>query len=84
MASGCAVVASSRGGIPEAAGGAAVLVPSDDPDPVATVLREWASQPVALAAAKQESVARAAVATWEKAARQFVDALERTRLQGAG
>ena len=84
MASGCAVVASSRGGIPEAAGGAAVLVPSDDPDSVATILREWASQPVALAAAKQESVARAAVATWEKAARQLVDALETTRLHGAG
>ena len=45
MASGCAVVASLRGGIPEAAGGAAVLAPSDDPDSVATILREWASQP---------------------------------------
>jgi len=83
MASGCAVVASSRGGIPEAAGGAAVLVPSDDPDSVATILGEWASQPAALAEAKRASVARAAVATWEKSARQFVDALRRARPQGA-
>jgi glycosyltransferase involved in cell wall biosynthesis len=84
MASGCAVVASSRGGIPEAAGGAAVLVSSDDPDSVATILGEWASQPAALAKAKRASVARAAVATWEKAAREFVDALVTTQAQGAG
>jgi glycosyltransferase involved in cell wall biosynthesis len=84
MASGCAVVASSRGGIPEAAGDAAVLVPSDDPDSVATILGEWASQPAALAEAKRASVARAAVATWEKSARQFVDALRTTRPQDAG
>jgi len=82
MASGCAVVASSRGGIPEAAGSAAVLVPSDDPDSVSTILGEWASQPAALADAKRASVARAAVATWEKSARQFVDALSMTRPQG--
>ena len=76
MASGCAVVASSRGGIPEAAGGAAALVPSEDPDSVATILGEWARDPDALAKAKRASVARAAIATWEKAARQFVDALK--------
>lgn len=84
MASGCAVVASPRGGIPEAAGGAAVLVPSDDPDSVATILGEWASHPAALAAAKRESLDRAAVATWEKAARQLVDALRMTIPEGAG
>ncbi len=84
MASGCAVVASRRGGIPEAAGGAAVLVPSDDPDSVATTLRKWASQPAALAEAKRASVARAAIATWEKSARQFVDALTMTKPEDAG
>jgi glycosyltransferase involved in cell wall biosynthesis len=83
MASGCAVVASSRGGIPEAAGGAAVLVPSDDPDSVASILEEWASAPVVLAEAKRASVARAAVATWEKSARQFVHALSMIRPQQA-
>jgi glycosyltransferase involved in cell wall biosynthesis len=81
MASGCAVVASSRGGIPEAAGSAAVLVPSDDPDAVATILGEWASQPAALAEAKRASVARAALATWEASARKFVDAVRMTRPQ---
>lgn len=84
MASGCAVVASSRGGIPEAAGGAAALVPSDDPDSVAAILGEWASHPAALAEAKRASVARAAVATWEKSARKFVDALRMTGPRGAG
>lgn len=84
MASGCAVVASSRGGIPEAAGGAAVLVPSDDPDSVATILEEWASQPAALAEAKRASVARAAVASWEESARRLVDALRMTRRRDAG
>jgi glycosyltransferase involved in cell wall biosynthesis len=84
MASGCAVVASSRGGIPEAAGGAARLVPSDDPDAVATILGEWASQPTALMEAKRASVARAAVATWDKSAQQFVDAVTMTRPQSAG
>ncbi len=83
MASGCAVVASARGGIPEAAGGAAELVPSDDPDSVAAILGEWASHPAVLAEAKRASVARAAVATWEKSARQFLDALNMSRSQGA-
>ena len=83
MASGCAVVASSRGGIPEAAGGAAELVPSDDPDSVATILGEWASQPDALVEAKRASVARAAIATWEKSARQFVDAPSMAKHRGA-
>ena len=84
MASGCAVVAASRGGIPEAAGGAAVLVPSDDPASVAAILGAWASQPAALAAAKRASVNRAAGATWEKAARQLVDALGAITQPGAG
>ena len=83
MASGCAVVASARGGIPEAARGAAELVSSDDPDSVAAILWEWASHPAVLAEAKRASVARSAVATWEKSARQLLDALNMSRSQGA-
>lgn len=79
MASGCAVIATGRGGIPEAAGGAARLVPSDDPEAVAGVLREFVEQPDTLVAAKRAAVAHAKESTWGRAADRFLEALETTR-----
>ena len=75
MASGCAVVATERGGIPEAAGGAARLVASDDPAAAAQVLEEWATDPVSLAAAKRAARQRAVECTWARATAQFLGAL---------
>ena len=67
MASGCAVVASNRGGLPEASGGAAVLVDPDDPDAVRGALRRFLADPAALATAKRRGVQRAGAATWRAA-----------------
>ncbi len=75
MASGCAVVATERGGIPEAAGGAARIVAADDPAAAAQVLEEWASDPASLAAAKHAARRRALECTWARATDQFLGAL---------
>lgn len=72
MASGCAVVASRRGGLPEACDGAAQLVNPDEPEEIAAALRTLATQPAALTASKQRGVERARRAAWTHA----VDALE--------
>jgi len=77
MASGCAVVATERGGIPEAAGDAARYVAPDDPAAVAAVLREFASDPSSLAAAKGSARQRATECTWRRATLTFLHALAR-------
>ncbi len=48
MACGCAVIASNRGGLPQACGGAAQLVDPDDLDSVIRILRKFATDPAAL------------------------------------
>ena len=73
MASGLAVIASDRGGLPEACGGAARLVNPDDFKAVVDNLRELATDPEALRVAKQKSVARAAECTWEKRAGELLE-----------
>lgn len=73
MASGLAVIASSRGGIPEACGGAARLVNPDDFKAVVDNLRELATDPEALRVAKQKSVARAAECTWKKRTAELLE-----------
>lgn len=72
MASGCAVIASDRGGLPEACGGAAWLVNPDDFQSVVNALRTLASIPPVLNEYKRRSVARAARGTWDS----NVDGLE--------
>ena len=66
MASGLAVIASNRGGIPEACGGAGRLVDPDDFKAVVDNLRELATNPAALSEEKGKSVTRAAQCTWKK------------------
>ncbi|MEZ0255325.1 MAG: glycosyltransferase family 4 protein, partial [Chthoniobacter sp.] len=65
MASGCAVIASNRGGLPEACGGAAALVNPDDKGAVISALRRLVVSPDELSAAKRKAVARAATASWD-------------------
>lgn len=64
MASGCAVLASDRGGLPQACGGAAVLLDPDNRSSITEALRRWVTEPRLLAEAKQVAVARARAASW--------------------
>jgi glycosyltransferase involved in cell wall biosynthesis len=79
MASGCAVIASNRGGLPEACGGAAMLRDPEDLHAVTAALRSVALSPEALRHRKKKSVERAATADWNAS----VDALQ-LALAGAG
>jgi glycosyltransferase involved in cell wall biosynthesis len=72
MASGCAVIASNRGGLPEACGEAATLV---DPDAVTNSIRRLAIDSHFLAEQKRRSVARAAKSGWDVSAGRLMEAL---------
>jgi len=65
MASGCAVIASNRGGLPEACGGAAMLVDPDEPDAVVKLLRKLARDSDLLNVWKQRAVSHASRASWD-------------------
>lgn len=69
MASGCAVIASKRGGLPEAAGGAALLVDETDLDAVIKALRSLVTDRELLRSHKEQSVERAAGQSWPECAR---------------
>lgn len=64
MASGCAVIASERGGLPEACGGAAMLVNPEDFDAVVNNLNQFATDRKMLNAYKEKAVERASRASW--------------------
>jgi glycosyltransferase involved in cell wall biosynthesis len=75
MASGCAVISSDRGGLPEACGGAALLVDPDDFEGVVRHLRTLVSDATALRAQKQRAVERASKSSWESVARILEQAI---------
>jgi glycosyltransferase involved in cell wall biosynthesis len=75
MASGCAVIASNRGGLPEACGDAGVLLDPDDQDAVNAALLKLCTDRDWLQYQKKLSLARAREATWFKTAQIFVGAL---------
>lgn len=66
MASGCAVVASNRGGLPEACGDAALLVDPEDFPAVVSKLRALATNPELLIAQKQKALAHARDVNWDR------------------
>ena len=68
MASGCAIIATRRGGIPEAVGTAGALLDPDSPEQVAEVLASWIRDRGRLAAMKRAAVERAARFTWSATA----------------
>lgn len=76
MAAGCAVVASDIGGIPEAAGGAALLVPPRDPDALAVVLDSLAEDEPRRLRLVRASLERARARDWHVVGRELVLALE--------
>ena len=69
MASGCAVIASKRGGLPEACGDAAILVDESDLEAVTGGLRSLVMDRDLLQDHKERAVARAARQTWLECAR---------------
>jgi glycosyltransferase involved in cell wall biosynthesis len=82
MASGCAVIASDRGGLPEACGGAAELVDPDDLPAVTEALRRLVTDPRALVAAKRRAFRRAANASWRHTAQEFETAIQEREATG--
>ncbi len=64
MASGCAVLASNRGGLPEACGQGAVLVSPEDLSSIEDHLRQWARDREELRKAKKAALLRASRASW--------------------
>jgi glycosyltransferase involved in cell wall biosynthesis len=68
MASGLAVIASQRGGLAEACGGAAMLVDPDDTQCVADLLKCLAEDPVELKRWRDRSSLRSRTACWSHTA----------------
>lgn len=79
MASGCAVVASDVGGIPEAVGDAGLLVPPDDVEATTEALRRLVLDRDLLATMKEQAVRRAAQKTWRHAVEQLGTVLDSRR-----
>ena len=77
MGCGAAVIASARGGLPEACGGAAQIVDPLDGAAFAEALN-WLQQPQNLDAAQAGSVARAAGASWAAAYDVVLDGIGRS------
>jgi glycosyltransferase involved in cell wall biosynthesis len=78
MASGLAVIASNRGGLPEACGEAAQLVNPDQPDEIASALRKLAIDPAFLAAQKQKSLVRAHSVPWSTVSTRMIENFKRS------
>ena len=68
MASGCAVIASKRGGLPEACEGAGLLVEPENFQEVVTTLRSLVTDRELLRNEKRKSVERASREPWSKCA----------------
>lgn len=75
MASGCAVLSSNRGGLPDACGFAGVMLDPENLHAVVDQLRLWATNAAKLIQAKRASVARAATASWDRVAEGFEKAV---------
>jgi len=77
MASGCAVIASRRGGLPEACGDAGILVDERDFRTVCDKLRSLVQERNQLNDRKEESLARAAVQSWSECAKVLETAIKK-------
>ncbi len=77
MASGCAVIASNRGGLPEACHEAGVLVDPDDFPAVVGALRALVTDPELLRRTKQKAVAWAGGEPWSACAAVIENAASR-------
>jgi glycosyltransferase involved in cell wall biosynthesis len=73
MATGCVLIASPRGGIPQASGGAAVLVDPDDPAAVADATIRLLRDPAELDRRRTRALEHAASASWRFRAEALVE-----------
>lgn len=73
MASGCAVIASNRGGLPEACGDAANLVDPDDFNAVVGALRNLVADAGTLMERKRQSLIQATQMPWSNCAKVLED-----------
>jgi glycosyltransferase involved in cell wall biosynthesis len=76
MASGCAVLATRSGGLPEMLGDAGVLVEKDDLDAVVGVLRSWAGDPAGLELVRTRCRTRAEAFTWSRTCQVLLSVVE--------
>jgi glycosyltransferase involved in cell wall biosynthesis len=72
MASGCAIIATRKGGIPEAVGSGGALVEPESPDEVADILEAWVRDREQLNSMKRAAVERAAGFTWSATAAALI------------
>jgi glycosyltransferase involved in cell wall biosynthesis len=79
MASGCAVLSTNRGGLPEVCDDAAIVVDPDDFDAVVSGLTRLATEPAALLDYKRRGLEKAKTNTWANRMDEF-EALLRQRL----
>jgi glycosyltransferase involved in cell wall biosynthesis len=83
MAAGAAVVASDVGGVPEAVGGAGLLVPPGDDAALAAALAGLADDREALAAARRRARAHAEARDWSVVRAELDAVLDRAMGEGA-
>ncbi len=79
MSCGTPVVASRAGAIPEVAGDAAILVDAEDTRAMSDSMLELAGNKSLRAALVERGLRRASQFSWERCARETIDAYERTR-----
>ena len=72
MASGCAVIASNRGGLPEACGGAALLINPENRDSILNALRRLSTNSNELMSCKTASLNRVQNCGWANVARKLI------------
>jgi glycosyltransferase involved in cell wall biosynthesis len=77
MACGCPVVTSNRSSLPEVAGEAGILVDPVDVEQIAAAIRQVLNDPALAAAMRQKGLARARLFSWERCARETLDAYRR-------
>ncbi len=77
MACGCPVVCSRTSCLPETAGEAALLVDPHDPEELAGILDRLVESETVRQSLREQGLARAALFTWEKTARQTLAVFQR-------
>ena len=76
LACGCPVLCSRSSSLPEVVGDSGILLPPDDSDAWARALGKLLSAPPILARWRERGPARAALFSWEKAARETLEVYE--------
>jgi glycosyltransferase involved in cell wall biosynthesis len=76
MAAGTPVLCSNRGALPEVTAGAALLFEPNDPASIARTLLQNESDPELRARMREQGLAHSAAFTWERSAKQTLEAYE--------